>query len=144
MELGHIEYPLPDPIARLLFALVAVAKRNDMLTLSYTEVPSTKDRGAFDILIGDPAKGKDVVVPRFRGSPITTLEMLGLVERVNESSVFLYPIAFEREKYERKNRFGKWLARILRRRGVAVLAVTAAATFLLVVLQIAKITGLIK
>jgi hypothetical protein len=40
--------------------------------------------------------------------PLGTLQKIGLVERLGQHNVRLRTVAFERAKYERKNRLGKW------------------------------------
>lgn len=94
-----------------------------------------------DNIIRDDVQPKDVIVSDLLGHPVESLRLLGRVERPNEHSVFLYPAAFERAKYERRGPLGKLWTRILLRRRDAVLAVTTTATFILVILQIAEIIG---
>jgi hypothetical protein len=142
MELRDIEYPLPAPLAKLLGALVDIAKRNDVLIVDYTLIRSGK--GTWEYQLRDHSRQEPVIISGLQGrQPVESLQMLGLVEELGNNSVFLYPVAFERVKYERKGRFGKWWARVLLRRRDAVLAVITTATFILVILQIAELVGLL-
>jgi hypothetical protein len=141
-----IRYPLPDPLAHLLLTLVEVAERNEILSVSFSLGQSTtEDREASDLMIQDPKKGDYLVVPGVRWNLlIGSLYMLGLAEQVGENSLFLYPGAFERARYERKNRLGKWWVRTMLRWRDALLVVTSIATLVLVILQIAEIVGWLK
>ena len=144
MELSDLEYPLPEPLGHLLSALVDVAKSSRTFTVFYIQNPG-RESGAFDYFITNPG-GDDIIVPNLKGNPMLSLDMLGLIARPleNDKWVFVSPLAFERIKYERKNRLGKWWTQVWLQRSKAVLAVTATATFILVILQIAKIMQWIK
>ena len=139
MEHLDLDYQLPRPLAQLLIAMVEVAERNEVLAVFCTSWPSAEESGAFDFTIDDLAKGEPAVVKRLRGDPITGLAMLGFVERLNQSEVFLYPAAFTRAKYERKGQFGQWLTRAYNRGRDVVLVIVATLTVLLTILQIIEI-----
>jgi len=133
------DYELPKPIAQLLVTMVEVAERNEVLTVSCVPGPSDEEKGAWNFTIKDPAKGESAVVKRLRGDPIESLEMLGFVQCLNQTNVFLYPAAFARAKYERKGRFGKWLTRAYNRGRDVVLVVVSTLTVLLTILRIIEI-----
>ena len=136
MELSDIDYPLPAPLAELLEALVSVATPNKVLSLHYSARQSTEERQAFDLVIAHPAKGDNVVVSRLKGRPIEELKMVGLVEPLSDSRVFIYPAGFERARYESENWSGKLWIRLQLQRQRTALVVVGFATFVLVILQI--------
>ena len=138
MEHVDVDYQLPKPIAQLLVAMVEVAERNEVLTVSCAKDPSDK-KGAWDFRIKDPAKGESAVVKRLGGDPIGSLELLGVVQRLSQRDMFLYPAAFTRARYERKRRFGKWLTRTCNRGRDVALVVVSTLTVLLTILRIIEI-----
>jgi hypothetical protein len=86
-----LDYPLPATAIELLLALVDTAKQYQIQIIPCREVRVLKDFGFEE---------KD---------PLGTLQKIGLVERLGQHDVRLQAVAFERAKYERKNRLGKWL-----------------------------------
>ena len=100
--LGNILTQLPEPLIRLLFALVEVSERSNMLDIPCLTNQSRKERGAFDYVIG---RGDvSVIVPNLKGNPLDSLERLGLIERPNQHTVFLLPDTFDLVKRERERR----------------------------------------
>lgn len=139
MELNDIDYPLPSQLSELLKVLVDVAERNQILVISYIPNQSTHRRESFDYVIRDYSN-QDIIVEDLQGNPMESLQMLGLIERTSKNSVFLYPVAFERAKYERKGWFGKWWTKwVWLRLERAALIVVGFATFVLVTLQISQL-----
>lgn len=93
---------LPEPLIRLLFALVSVSERSQMMTVSCLTNQSPKESGAFDYVIG---RGDvSVTVSNLKGTPLISLERLGLIERPNKHTVFLPLHIFELVKRERERR----------------------------------------
>ena len=107
----QIEYPLPDRLVEVLSALVGVAKRGQVLTVNCEEQPSDEAYGAWDLFISDPSATETIPVRGLRESAIKILCRLQLVDRLSDSEVFLLPAAFQRARYERKNRLSKWFLR---------------------------------
>lgn len=98
---------LPEPLIRLLFALVNVSERSQTLDIPCLTNQSSKEVNAFDYVIG---RGDfSVTVSNLKGNPLDTLERLGLIERPNRHAVFLPPHTFELVKRERKRRLPRGL-----------------------------------
>ena len=93
-----LDYPLPATAIELLLALVDTAKQYQIQIIPCREVRVLKDFGFEDDRHLPPQK-----------DPLGTLQKIGLVERLGQHNVRLRTVAFERAKYERKNRLGKWL-----------------------------------
>ena len=138
MQHVDLDYQLPKPIGQLLVAMVEVAERNEVLAVSCVSRPSGEEKGAWDFAV-EAAKGEPAVVKRLRGNPIESLKMLGFVQCLNQTNVFLYPAAFTRARYERKGRLGKWLTRAYNRGRDVVLVVISTLTVLLTILRIIEI-----
>lgn len=98
---------LPEPLIRLLFALVNVSERSQMLDIPCLTNQSRKEAGAFDYVIG---RGDfSVTASNLKGNPLDSLERLGLIGRPNRHTVFLPPHTFELVKRERKRRLPRGL-----------------------------------
>lgn len=93
---------LPEPLIRLIFALVDVSERSQTLDIPCLTNQSRKERNAFDYVIG--RGDMSVTVPNLKGNPLDSLERLGLIERPNQHTVFLPPNTFELVKRERERR----------------------------------------
>jgi hypothetical protein len=98
MMKSDLDYPLPATAIELLLALVDTAKQYQIQIIPCREVRVLKDFNIEDDRHLPPQK-----------DPLGTLQKIGLVERLGQHDVRLRAMAFERAKYERKNRLGKWL-----------------------------------
>ncbi len=110
MESLNLSDPLPKSVAKILVALVDRAQRDETFdVLCATHSP---DGLYYYVLIGDGTDDSaQFEIPK--GDPITSLEKLGYLETQENGHVFLLSSAYHRAKYERKNRFGKWIDRTI-------------------------------
>ncbi len=130
-------YPLPESIAKTLISLVEIAERDNILTLPIIELPGTLP-GTFAIYLASPT-GDTPILSDLNGSPIASLHHLGLVEKFSGNSVFLYPTAFKRAKYEKKSRIGKWFYRSFHSSRDLILGISFTLSLFLTILRIADI-----
>lgn len=93
---------LPEPLIRLLFALVDVSERSQTLDIPCLTNHSGKERNAFDYVIGQG--DMSVTIPNLKGNPLDSLERSGFIERPSQHMVFLPPDTFELVKRERERR----------------------------------------
>jgi hypothetical protein len=103
MKSIDLDNPLHPTAIELLLALVDTAKQYQLQTIPCREVRVRREPW-FE-------EDRDLTP---QPDPLGSLQKMGLVERLN-SHVRLGKEAFERAKYERKGRLGKWWARMIYR-----------------------------
>ena len=123
MELFDIDYPLQTSIREALVGMVKFAEARDISVLPCHTRHNADDSGASDLYIKE-APDAFVVVKALHGEPLKSLMALGLIADLGRDLWFLYPAAFARAKYERMNKFQKWVARTMNK-GRDVVAGTA-------------------
>jgi len=144
MEPIDVSYPLPAPLVQLLIALVEAAEQDQVLTVNCVSASSPHEYGTWDYHIESSRGTKDI--EGVKGAALDSLTRLGFVERLGDRSitVFLHPSAFERARYERKGRFGKWVIRTVQHARDVILAVSFTLAVLLAVLQIIEIVDKLR
>ena len=133
MEHIEVNDSLPIPIAKLLITLVDVAERNQVMNVPCLKTMSGSN--AYDLLILDGALEKNTVP--CKGDYLGTLETVGLV-KLDENNVFLYPAALRRARYERRNRFGKWIERTVNQWRDTIVVLSFAVSVAAIVVSIIK------
>ena len=114
MEPFDIDYPLQTSIREALVGMVKFAEARDISVLRCHTPRTEGELGANDLEIHD-ATGDCEVVRALHGKPLKSLMTVGLIADLGNHHWFLYPAAFARAKYERMNRFQKWVARTMRK-----------------------------
>ncbi len=103
----EFERPLPASAIELLLLLVEMAEQYQIQVIPCREVQ----------LCGQSSPTSEGGVWPSQKDPLGSLQKLGLIERLNKHSVRLRAVAFDRARYERKNRLGKWWVKMIHRGG---------------------------
>ncbi len=86
---------VPEPLIKLLLAMVEIAQRNNTRSVSYVAQQSQEEFGAVDVMIQDYTRKDAVVIQRLRGAPLGELEAMGHVRSLGKYTVFLEDAAFD-------------------------------------------------
>lgn len=114
-DIEHLTYPLPNSLFKLMSAMVDVALAEG--TLNVTAIESRNGAGTYDIQIdqGDITKS----VKDLPGESTNSLILSGFLVNSSNIGFFLLPSAFDRVRYERRSRIGKWWERVRRSGSIA-------------------------
>lgn len=135
MQRYEFDTPMPDTYSDLLKELVSKSIEQKSLTGTWHELSQKK----FQIHIGE-----NVIIGETTGRPVLAFATLGFIEILSEKSIqfILTPKAFAWAEYQKKNRFGKWVARnpsLIRDGFIAFSFVVSLTLAIIEVLQAVKI-----
>lgn len=100
------DIPLPKEQRELLLNLARISKQNDILLARYTV--QKRDEPPYPIVFH---MGKENIEAEFQEDPVPGFEVLGLVKKIDEHTLFLAPKLFRWVDYEQKSRFMQWVER---------------------------------
>jgi len=142
MEPFDIDYPLQTSIREALIGMVKLAEAKDISVVRCNIRPTVDEYGVNDLCIQDSTSGS-VWVKGLHGEPLKSLMTLGLVADLGNQQWFLYPAAFARAKYERMNRFQKWVARTMHKGRDVVAGIALGLSVFATILIILQVLGVL-
>lgn len=138
MDPKLISYDLPPSVSKVLIDLVDIAKEYGVLDISYMHVSSREEGEIYQFRVRGVTG--TIVTEAGSGDPIGSLRALGLIH-IEEDRAFLTPTAFERAKYERRNRLLKKLTQAWSRWRDMATAIAFVLSVWLAILQVMELLG---
>lgn len=100
------DLPLPDKQKELLLQLAKTSRQLSILSAEYTIHKHNKPPFKLSLTLGD-----ETIKAELLEDPVPGLEVLGLIKRTDEHTIFLMPKLFKWADYENKNPFMRWVER---------------------------------
>jgi hypothetical protein len=130
MTIYEYDLPLPHKQKELLMRLAKESEQRDLLSVEYVIQKHNKPPYNLSFIIRE----EEIKVDLFE-DPVPGFEVLGLVKRTDEHTLFLTPKLFKWADYEQKNQFMKWVARNPNLARDALLAISILLSITLILLR---------
>jgi hypothetical protein len=122
--------PLPQKQKELLLRLASETRQRNVLSVEYTI--RKHDTPPYNLTF---TVGGEEIKADFMEDPVPGFEVLGLVKKTDEHTLFLTPNLFEWAEYEQKSGFMKWIARNPNLARDLLLAISILLSLTLLILQ---------
>jgi hypothetical protein len=133
MNTFQINLPLPQKQKELLLQLASESRQRNVLSVGYHI--EKHEKPPYDLTF---TVGAEEIQAELMEDPIPGFEVLGLVKKTDEHTLFLTPNLYEWADYEHKSGFMKWVYRNPNIARDVLLAISVLLSLTLLILKITQ------